>query len=156
MGGVCMKITPQIINLQTELNYLDYACAHANTCMHVHVCMHNLDNSILFADWCHACMHVDTHANHDKHVGGHLQFIYMYIIACFGEHTNLGHPPTYPPTHLPLIQSQGTQICKNAIKLEWIKIIKFCLKIWKVCTFLLEYRLGLMCRWGCPIPKWHF
>ena len=36
----------------------------------------------------------------------------------------------------------------HAIKLEWIKIIQFCLKIWDLCTFLHLFRLGLVCRWG--------
>ena len=43
---------------------------------------------------------------------------------------------------------QPFAITKYAIKLEWIKIIQFCLKIWDLCTFLHLFRLGLVCRWG--------
>ena len=47
-------------------------------------------------------------------------------------------------------------ITKYAITLEWIKIIKFCLKICDPWTLLHTYRLGLMCRWGVSYFKWHF
>ena len=47
-------------------------------------------------------------------------------------------------------------ITKYAIKLERIKIIQFCLKIWDPWTLLHTYRLGLMWRWGVSYPKWHF
>ena len=40
------------------------------------------------------------------------------------------------------------QITKYAIKLERIKIIQFCLKIWDCYTFLHLFTLGLVCRWG--------
>ena len=43
---------------------------------------------------------------------------------------------------------QPFAITKYAIKLEWIKIIHFYLKIWDLCTFLHLFRLSLVCRWG--------
>ena len=51
---------------------------------------------------------------------------------------------------------QPFAITKYAIKLEWIKIIQFCLKICDPWTLLHTYRLCLMCRWGVSYPKWHF
>ena len=96
----------------------------------------------------HTCTCAHTHVNHDKHVGGHLQFLYMYILACTcgGMLPDTTHP-------LPLPQSQGSQITKNVIKLEQIEIIHFCLKIWDLCTFLHSYRLGFRCRCGRGVPS---
>ena len=70
----------------------------------------------------HACMHM--HVKHDKHakhgylhVGGHLQFLYMYTCVCVHVHVytcmcmHVGTPPMppdtprQPPTHLPSPQS---------------------------------------------------
>ena len=65
----------------------------------------------------HACTHTHTHmyVKHDKHgclhVGGHLQFLYMYtcvhVHACTCEWTYVGIPPCphTSPTHLPPSQS---------------------------------------------------
>ena len=44
-------------------------------------------------------------------------------------------------------------ITKYAITLERIEIFQFYLKIWAPWTLLHTYRLGLMCRWGCPITN---
>ena len=114
----------QISNLQTELKYLDklkhywilsdsgapppggwqmggwggggYGCVGGcpmHTCMHMHACTH---------------MHV-KHAKHAKHgclhVGGHLQFLYMYKCAYMHVHacTCMWRQPPCPqmtPTHL--------------------------------------------------------
>ena len=70
----------------------------------------------------------------------------MCMCVCMCMHA-CGAPP-YPPTPCPSPELQGSQISKNAIKLEQIKIIQFHLKIWDLCTFLHSYRLGLICRWG--------
>ena len=48
---------------------------------------------------------------------------------------------------------QPFAITKYAIKLEQIKIIHFCLKIWDLCMFLHLFRLGLVCRWGVVPPQ---
>ena len=65
----------------------------------------------------HTHMHV-KHANHAKHgclhVGGHLQFLYMYTCvyvhvracACVGGHPRCPQMPLSPPTHLPPPQSR--------------------------------------------------
>ena len=127
----------QISNLQTELKYLDklkcyqilsdsrgpppggvqmggwewgwvwvcgrvsHACMNAHACISTHTRTH---------------MHV-KHAKHAKHgclhVGGHLQFLYMYKCACVHVHACtcmwmcVGTPPCpqMPPTHLPPPQS---------------------------------------------------
>ena len=75
-------------------------CMHActYTCMHAHT---------------HACMHAHMHVKHDKngylHVGGHLQFLYMYTCVCMHVHactcmcTCVGTPPCpQTPTHPPV------------------------------------------------------
>ena len=94
----------------------------------------------------HARTHMDVkHANHAKHgclhVGGHLQFLYMYtcvyvcvhVCACMCECG--GHPPmppdaphTLPPT-CPLPRATGSPKHQNSISPELIEIIRFCLKI---------------------------
>ena len=75
-------------------------CTH--TCTHMHARTH---------------MHV-KHANHAKHgclhVGGHLQFLYMYTCvyvcvcacACGGDTPHAPRCPWHPPTHLPPPQSR--------------------------------------------------
>ena len=86
-------------------------CIHACTCMHA--CMHVHTHT-------HTHMHV-KHAKHDKHgclhVGGHLQFLYMYICACMHvlhvlvcEDTPMP-PDTPPPAPSPELQgAQNTKI----------------------------------------------
>ena len=51
---------------------------------------------------------------------------YMYMCVC----VHVGHPIPPDTLHLPAPppELQGAQIIKNAIKLESIKIIQFCLK----------------------------
>ena len=98
----------------------------------------------------HTHVHTHPHVNHNKHVGCHLQFLYMYILACVCMCACMWgtpHTPRYP------CQFQGAQISKNAIKLEHIEIIQFCLKIWDLYTFLHSYILGLICMWGVSHHK---
>ena len=112
---------------------------------HTHICMH-------------ACMHMHVkHANHAKHgclhVGGHLQFLYMYkcvyvhVRACMCMCMYVGTPPmppdapdTPPPT-CPLPRAAGSPKHQNSISPELIEIIRFCLKILYLWTFLNSYRL---------------
>ena len=91
----------------------------------------------------HACMHAHTHMHanmhmhvkHDKHgclhVGGHLQFLYMYTCACMHVCACAcmwGHPPyprcpqTPPPT-CPLPRAAGSPKHQNLISPELIEII---------------------------------
>ena len=56
--------------------------------------------------------------------------------------------PPDAPIHLPPPPEPGRL---KSVNISEIKIIPFCLKISDLCTFLHSYRLGLMCRWGCPI-----
>ena len=164
----------QISNFQTELKYLDnlkcywifsdsggpppggwqmggwewgwaWVCGGCpmRTCMHMHARMH---------------MHV-KHAKHGcLHLGGHLQFLYMYKCACVHVCACGGippMPPDAPPPPAPSPELQGAQI-RITITLERIKIIQFCLKVRDPWTFQHTYRLGLMCRWGVSYFKWHF
>ena len=59
-----------------------------------------------------------THINHNKHVVGHLQFLFMYFLACtclcicarmhnVCMHAGAPPSPQIIPTHLPSPQSQG-------------------------------------------------
>ena len=98
-------------------------------------------------------MHV-KHAKHAKHgclhAGGHLQFYtclcvhvwHVHVCACMW-----GHPPcpqispdTPPPT-CPLPRAAGSLKHQISITLELIEIIRFCLKILYLRTFLNSYRL---------------
>ena len=105
---------------------VSHACTHARTCTCMHACTH---------------MHV-KHAKHAKHgclhVGGHLQFLYMYKCACVhvGACTCMcvcvGIPPMSPdapPPTCPLPRAAGSPKHQNSISPELIEIIQFCLKI---------------------------
>ena len=113
----------------------------------------------------HARMHMHVkHANHAKHgclhVGGHLQFLYMYtcvyvrvlvcvcVCVCGGTPPMLPDAPDTPHPPAPPPRAEKTQIGRITITLELIEIIQFCLKIYDPWTLLHTYRLGLMCRWG--------
>ena len=61
-----------------------------------------------------------------------------------------------PPPPAPPPRAEETQITRIAITLEQIEIIQFCLKIWDPWIILHTYRLGFMCKWGCPIPNGPF
>ena len=141
----------QISNLQTELKYLDklkcyrilsdsggpppwgvadgwmgvgvgmgvwrdVPCMHAHTCTHARTHMHVK----------HGCLHV----------GGHLQFLYMYKCACVRVCVLtcmcLGtspHAPRCPPPTCPLPRAAGSPKHQNSKSPELIEIIQFCLKI---------------------------
>ena len=102
------------------------SCMHTRTHMHMHACTH---------------MHV-KHAKHAKHgclhVGGHLQFLYMYKCACVRVRActcmcvHVGtppHAPDAPPPTCPLPRAAGSPKHQNSISPELIEIIQFCLKI---------------------------
>ena len=82
----------------------------------------------------HSCTHTHMHVKHDKHgclhVGGHLQFLYMYTCVCIHVHM-YGYTPYVPRHPHPSATSpepQGAQNTKIQC-LELIEIIRFCLKI---------------------------
>ena len=87
--------------------------------------------------------------------GGHLHEITMFTMhahVCVHVHVCGGHPPTTPhphpstpqppptPIHAPP-RAAGSRKHQNSITLELIKIIRFCLKILYLWTFLNSYRL---------------
>ena len=104
----------------------------------------------------HTHMHV-KHANHAKHgclhVGGHLQFLYMYtcvyvhvractcMCMCGGTPPMPPDAPDTPPPTCPLPRAAGSPKHQNSISPELIEIIRFCLKILYLWTFLNSYRL---------------
>ena len=88
----------------------------------------------------HACTHMHVkHAKHGcLHVGGHLQFLYMYkcvcvhVCACTCMCVCGGTPPMPPdalPPTCPLPRAAGSPKHQNSISPELIEIIRFCLKI---------------------------
>ena len=110
----------------------------------------------------HTRMHARTHmhvkhANHAKHgclhVGSYLQFLYMYtcvyvhVRACVCMYVCVGTPPHtprcpwHPPPTCPLPRAAGSPKQQNSISPELIEIIRFCLKILYLWTFLNSYRL---------------
>ena len=110
-----------------------HANTHAHACTHMHARTH---------------MHV-KHAKHAKHgclhVGSHLQFLYMYKCVCVCMHVhvceNTPHAPRCPPPTCPLPRAAGSPKHQNSISPELIEIIRFCLKILYLWTFLNSYRL---------------
>ena len=110
-----------------------WGVSHAHIHAHAHTRTH-----------AHTHMHV-KHANHAKHgclhVGGHLQFLYMYtcayvrVRACACVCMYGGTPPMppdtprHPPTPCPLPRAAGSPKQQNSISPELIEIIRFCLKI---------------------------
>ena len=176
-----MGNSSQISNLQTELKYLDklkcywilsdsespppwggggwtdgdgggYGCVRGVPCMHAHAHTHTHTHTRMHA---YTHMHV-KHAKHAKHgclhVGGHLQFLYMYkcvcacVCMCVPAHVCVwaGHPPMTPdapPPTCPLPRAAGSPKHQNSISPELIEIIRFCLKIIYLWTFLNSYRL---------------
>ena len=98
------------------------------------------------------------HHYHDKHVGSHLQFLYMcvcmhacvYMHVCACAHV-WGHPhvPRHPPSTCPFPRATGSPKHQNSISLELIEIIWFCLKILYLWTFLNSYK------WSPQTSKTH-
>ena len=117
---------------------MSHARMHAHACTHMHTCMH---------------MHVKhaKHATHGcLHAGSHLQFytcVCVCVRACACMYMHLGTPPMppdtprHPPPTCPLPRAAGSPKHQISITLELIKIIRFCLKILYLRTFLNSYRL---------------
>ena len=118
-----------------------YGCWGGVPCMHAHT---------------HMCMHTCTHMHvkHAKyakhgclHAGGHLQFytcvcVCVCACACMWGHPPCPQiPPDTPPPTCPLPRAAGSPKHQISITLELIEIIRFCLKILYLRTFLNSYRL---------------
>ena len=114
---------------------VSHACMHAYACTHTYVRTH---------------MHV-KHAKHGCfHAGGHLQFytcvcVHVRVCACVcmcvGTPPCPQIPPDTPSPTCPLPRAAGSPKHQISITLELIKIIRFCLKILYLWTFLNSYRL---------------
>ena len=161
----------QISNLQTELKYLDklkcyrilsdsggpppwrvadgwmgvgvgmgvWGVSHAHMHAHIRARMH-------------ARMHMHVkHAKHGcLHAGGHLQFytcvctcvcVCVHVRACGDTPPCPQIPQDTPPPTCPLPRAPGSPKHQISITLELIEIIRFCLKILYLRTFLNSYRL---------------
>ena len=165
-----MGNSSQISNLQTELKYLDklkcyrilsdsggpprwgvadgwmglgvgmgvwgvsharthaHTCAHTHTRTHAHTCMLNMlnmDASMLAAicNSIHVCVCMCVHVH-----------------SC-GDTPMPPDTPRHPPPTCPLPRAAGSPKHQISITLELIEIIRFCLKILYLRTFLNSYRL---------------
>ena len=113
---------------------------HTCTCMLNMLIMLNMDASMSaaicsFYTCIHVCVYVCVHTR---------------ACACVG-----GHPPcpqmplTPPPPTCPLPRAAGSPKHQNSISLELIEIIRFCLKILYLWTFLNSYS------WSPQTPPRH-
>ena len=110
----------------------------------------------------HTCARMHTHVRHHRESLGFPQiqwgqpFAWNYHVyhacmcvcvrACMRVRVHMcgGHPPTTPHPHLPsppTPRAAGSPKHQNSISLELIEIIRFCLKILYLWTFLNSYRL---------------
>ena len=110
-----------------------YGCVGGVTCMHsrMHACtcmlnMLNMDASMLVA----IC--------NSKHV---CVCMCMHVHACGDTPPYPQIPPDTPPPYCPLPRAAGSPKHQISITLELIEIIRFCLKILYLRTFLNSYRL---------------
>ena len=117
---------------------VSHACTHAHACAHTHACtcmlnmlnMLNMDASMLAAicNSIHVCV-----------------CVCMCVRACTCMHGNTPDapqiPPDTPPPTCPLPRAAGNSKHQISITLELIEIIRFCLKILYLRTFLNSYRL---------------
>ena len=110
---------------------------HAHACMHM--CMYDIiGNSQGFPQWGRP-LAWDYHVYH--------ACMCMRVRACMHAHACAhvwGHPPTTLHPHWPTPpppRAAGSPNHQNSITLELIKIIRFCLKILYLWTFLNSYRL---------------
>ena len=106
-----------------------HACTHARTCILNMLNMLNMDASMLAAicNFIHVCVCVCVHA---------------HACACMWGHPPCPQiPPDAPPPTCPLPTAAGSPKHQISITLELIEIIRFCLKILYLWTFLDSYRL---------------
>ena len=115
-GGVVRGCTPPTCTCM-------HACTHTCTCIwHHRECpgISPMGAAICMELPCLPCMHVRVCACLHVHAG-----------ACVWGHPNHPHPP----------RATGSWKHQNSITLKLIKIIRFCLKILYLWTFLNSYRL---------------
>ena len=108
---------------------------HAHTCTHTRTCMLNLLNMLnmdasMSAAICnfYTCINVRV-----------CMCVHAHACACVWGHPPM--PPDAPPPTCPLPRAAGSPKHQNSISPELIEIIRFCLKILYLWTFLNSYRL---------------
>ena len=116
-----------------------YTCTHTCACTHAHACARSYDiigNSQGFPQWGQPFVS-NYHVYHAR--------VCMHAHACMCMHVHMcgGHPQPPPPpyTHPPTPRATGSPKHQNSISLELTEIIRFCLKILYLWTFLNSYRL---------------
>ena len=98
----------------------------------------------------HRCMHVKHDEHGCLHVGGHLQFSNIFILAfrasaCVHMHVHVSRDTPYAPQPIcPLPRGAGSPNHQKFICPELIEIIRFCLKNLYLWTFLSSSRLTLI------------
>ena len=117
-------------------------CAWAHTHVHVHEW------------WCHNGNFLG------KPITWEQPFAWNYhVYTCMHMRMCIGHPPKHPDrvppisTHSHPPKGGTPEIIQKSIKIEWIEIFAFCLKILDLWTLLHSYRLHLVCRWGVSYHK---
>ena len=114
---------------------------HVHMHVHVHACTYDIiGNSQGFPQW-----------GWPFAWNYHVHHVCVCVCACVCMHVHVhicgGHPPTTPHPHPPpppTPRAAGGPKHQNSISLELIKIIRFCLKILYLWTFLNSYRLKLI------------
>ena len=110
-------------------------CTHACTCTRTRTCMFNMLNMLIMdasmlaaiCNFIHVCVCVCVRAR---------------ACACVWGHPPCPQiPPDAPPPTCPLPTAAGSPKHQISITLELIEIIRFCLKILYLWTFLDSYRL---------------
>ena len=117
--------------MHTHMHTHTHACTHAHTCMLNMLIMLNMDASMSaaicnFYTCIHVCMCMCMHA---------------HVCACGGTPPMPPDAPDTPPPTCPLPRAAGSPKQQNSISPELIEIIRFCLKILYLWTFLNSYRL---------------
>ena len=118
--------------MHTYMHTHAHARTHTRTCMLNMLIMLNMDASMLAAI-CnfYTCIHVRM-----------CVCVRARACACMGGHPPMPpDTPRHPPTPCPLPRAAGSPKQQNSISPELIEIIRFCLKILYLWTFLNSYRL---------------
>ena len=114
------------------------------THMHTHAHAHTRTYDIIGNPWDFPKIQWEQPFAWNYHVYHACMCVCVRACVCMRVHVCGGHPPTTPHPHPPsppTPRAAGSPKHQNSISLELIKIIRFCLKILYLWTFLNSYRL---------------